>query len=217
MKNQHHLKISGMLNQHEFVERYIFTIQRISNGFSRAELAFLMGKSSNDITDYEQLGAHVKMDYKDHEVMAAVFKALPPAALMFQTKANDIDISNEKRIIRGSVMETDTQRFFDVIHPWKIKGENKPVNLVESLVRDGSQDLMISEFVQKQLVQFKNAGCFDRGCTAFFLYQQLSPVVDKAWRPLFLKVLRALIYAKIHTQEIKSHQVHGQVIYKSKS
>ncbi len=217
MTNQNNLKISGMLNQHEFKERYIFTQQRIINGFSRQDLAFLLGRMTNDVSDYEQLGTHVKMNYQDHEVMAAVFKTLAPAAPMFYPKANEIDISNEKRMIRGSVTETDTQRLFDFIHPWKIKGENKPINIAESLVCDRSQDLKISEFVQQHLFQFKKAGCFDRGCTALFLYQQLTPVVDKVWKPLFLKVLRALVYAQIHAQEIKSHEIDGRVFYKTTS
>ena len=66
-------------------------------------------------------------------------------------------------------METGTQRKLDFTHPWKIKGENKAITIIEDLAHEGAQDLMISEFVQQHLFQLKNAGCFDRGCTRSFL------------------------------------------------
>ncbi len=195
--------------------RYIFTKKRIINGFSRQDLAFLLGRTTHDLIDYEQLGAHVKMTYKDHEVMAAVFKTLAPAVPVFQAKENATDVSNDKRMIRGSVLETGTQRKLDFTHPWKIKGENKAITIIEDLAHEGAQDLMISEFVQQHLFQLKNAGCFDRGCTALFLYQQLYAIIEKAWKPLFLKNLRTLVYTQIHAQEIRAHAIDGQVIYKT--
>jgi hypothetical protein len=217
MANLQPLKISGMLNQHEFTARYIFTKQRIINGFARQEMAFLLGRTIHDLTDYEQLGAHVKMSYQDHEIMATVFKRTAPAVPMFYAKSNDIDISNDRRMIRGTVTETGTQRSYEFIHPWKMQGEKKPVILVEDLGRDGAQDVLITEFIQEQLGQLKAAGCFDRGCTALFLYQQLKQVIDKEWQLLFLKMLRITIYAHIHAQDIRVHQIDGQLIYKTKS
>lgn len=216
MANQQNLKISGMLNQHEFIERYVFTKQRVMNGFTRPDLAFLLGRSPNDVADYEHFGAHIKMNYQDHEVMAAVFKKLAPAAPIFQARVNDIDISNDKRMIRGTVVETDAQRSFDFMHPWKIKGEDKPITIIEDLGRDTTQDTLIRAFVDEHLAQLKAQGCFERGCTALYLYQQLTGLICKAWQPLFLKILRASIYARIHAQEIRAHQVNGQTIYKTK-
>lgn len=216
MTNQPNLKISGMLNQHEFIERYVFTKQRVMNGFTRPDLAFLLGRSSNDVTDYEHFGAHVKMSYQDHEVMATVFKKRAMYARIFQARVNDIDISNDKRMIRGTVLETDAKRSYDFIHPWKIKGENKPITIVEDLSRDVTQDVMIRAFVEEHLAQLKAQGCFERGCTALFLYKQLSGLICKAWQRLFLKILRVSIYARIHAQEIRVHQVNGQTIYKTK-
>ncbi|MEJ2884373.1 hypothetical protein [Pedobacter sp. GR22-6] len=216
MANQQNLKISGMLNQHEFIERYVFTKQRVMNGFTRPDLAFLLGRIPNDVADYEHFGAHVKMSYQDHEVMAAVFKKLAPTTPIFQARANDIDISNDKRMIRGTVLETDAQRVYDFIHPWKIKGEDKPITIVEELDRDMTQDAMIRAFVEEHLAQLKAQGCFEHGCTALFLYQQLSGLICKSWQPLFLKILRVSIYARIHAQEIRVHQVNGQTIYKTK-
>jgi len=216
MANQQNLKISGMLNQHEFIERYVFIKQRVTNGFTRSELAFLLGRSPNDVADYEHFDAHVKMNYQDHEVMAAFFKKRATAAPIFQARVNDIDISSDKRMIRGTVVETDAQRIYDFIHPWKIKGENKPITIVEELGHDMTQDVLIRAFVEEHMAQLKAQGCFERGCTALYLYQQLAGLICKAWQPLFLKILRVSIYARIHTQEIRLHQVNGQTIYKTK-
>ncbi len=49
MANQQHLKISGMLTQHEFKECYI---------------TFLLVRITHDVTDYEQLTKIIKKQYR---------------------------------------------------------------------------------------------------------------------------------------------------------
>lgn len=217
MANQQHLKFSGMLNQHEFTERYLFTLRRIANGFSRRDLAFLLGRATDDLTDYEQLAAHVKMNYNDHETMASVFKRTSLASPIFYTKANETDISNERRMIRGIIMETEDRRYLDFVHPWKIRGDQKDLTITESLSRDDSQDLQINEYLYKQLLVLKNSGCFDPGCTALLLYQQINSVIDKKWKPLFLSNLRNMVFAQIYSKELYINQKDGRVTYKIKS
>lgn len=216
MANTQNLKISGMLNQHEFKERYIFTMQRIINGFSRHEMAFLLGRTNYDINDYEHLHEHVKMSYKDYEIMALVFKNRPPSVPVFQTRADNIDISTERRMIRGTVWETERERQFHFVHPWKMKGESTKIIITEDLSRNAEQDLEINRFVYEHLVILKKTGCFDRGCTALFLYQQLITIIAKAWKPLFVTNLRNLIYAGVYSQEFQIQQQDGRIFYKTK-
>jgi hypothetical protein len=216
MANQNNLKISGMLNQHEFKERYNFTVQRIINGFSRPGLAFLLGKTTYEVSDYEHLCEHIRMSYKDHEVMAALFGKPAPSVPAFQIKANDIDISGEKRMIRGEVIETESERQFHFVHPWKIKGENTAFKITENLSREADQDIKINLFVNESLNNLIITGCFNQGCTALFLYEHLNSIIAEEWRPLFLKNLSGLVYARIHTGEFHIHRHDGQVLYKIK-
>jgi hypothetical protein len=216
MTNYQTLKISGMLNQHEFNQRYIFTMQRIASGFSRHELAFLLGRTTYDIADYEQLCEQAKLSFRNYEAMAALFKNPAPIPLAFNSKVNDTDISNEKRMIRGTVTETNKERQIQFIHPWKIKGESKPVIIVEGIERVADKDLKILQWVYDHLAKLKTIGCFERGCTALFLHQQMNSTIVAEWKPLFVTILRQVVYAHVHSSEFQIHYEDGQVLYKIK-
>ncbi|MBE9600325.1 hypothetical protein [Pedobacter sp. MC2016-24] len=216
MVNNQILKISGMLNQHEFIERYIFTMQRVINGFSRHEMSFLFGKTTYEINDYEHLSEHVKLSYQDYELMALVFEHVPPSVPVFQTRIDNIDVSAERRMIRGTVSETESERHFQFVHPWKIKGEDVQITITEDLYRNAEQDLQINEFVYEFLLDLKKTGCFDRGCTALFLYQKLNLIIAEEWKPRFLTNLRDLVYAHIYSNEFQIQQQDGLVFYKTK-
>jgi len=205
-----------MLNQHEFKERYIFISQRIANGLSRPDLAFLLGKSTYDVTDYEHLCGQVRMNFKDYEVMATLYKNSAPAAPVFYTQANNIDISGERRMIRGTVTERAREWQIEFLHPWKIKGENKPIAICGDLHRPAEQDSKITELVIEYLLSLKKTGYFQHGCTAFQLYHQLNNTKAKHWQPRCLTVLRQTVYAHVHSGEFQIHQQNGQLFYQLK-
>lgn len=216
MTNTQTIKISGMLNQHEFKERYLFTMQRIANGFSRLDLSFLLGRNAFDIIDYEQLSGQLKLNFNDHELMAALFKNPAASTLAFYSKMNGIDIATEKRMIRGTAIETEKERYISFSHPWKIIGENKPITITEHLAIYTDDDLEILEFVYDHLADLKRVRFFEQGCTALAIYHQLNNSITRCRQPMLTKILRQVVYGHIHSGEFQVHLMDGQVFYKIK-
>lgn len=210
------VQCSGMLNQYEFKERYAFITKRIINGFSRAELAFLLGRTVYEVTDYEQLCEYVKMGYKDQLVMIPLFRGTTVAPPKFLTKVHHTDVSHDKRMIRGTVTDTECEREFRFVHPWLIKEEKTAIDLKEDLLRNVKYDAEITGFVNLTLNSLKKSGSFDQGCTALFLYQQLFGIMPVPWLPVFTTILKKAVYALIHAGQLQTGEQDGQVIYKIK-
>lgn len=192
-----------MLNQHEFTTRYIFILQRIANGFSREDMAFLFGRTSYHVIDYEEFSVHVKMDYQDHEGMAALFKGRMPVSPAFNTKVNKLDISNEKRMIRGSFIETAKERHYHFIHPWTIKGINAPITIVEPIQIDTSRDAEILNELTAELDRLIGFGYFNSKISAIGIYHHIWLNTIPKWRIRLAAILKLAIFKAIHAEKIQ--------------
>ncbi len=123
----------GYLNQSEFAERYLFIENRIIQGISREELAFLLGRVPYFITDYEELSTS-KLELADIDLIKKVFERHQYKILNFDSKDGKYDISNERRQVRVVRRKYNQNIVYEFYHPWKIDGEYKPFKIIEPLI-----------------------------------------------------------------------------------
>ena len=131
-----HLSIqsySGSLNQSEFVERYFIIKSRIKQGFTREELAFLLGRTPYFMTDYEELSP-IELELADFDIINSVLRGCNHEALNFDSKDGIYDISNEKRLVRVIKTAYADHITYEFHHHWKISGEIKPLRVVEPVI-----------------------------------------------------------------------------------
>jgi len=123
---------SGLLNQHEFLQRLHFMRSRILNAYTAEEVAFLLGRTANYIRDYEELGP-VKLDTEDLINHSYLFKDSLQVQDTFERKKDNMDISYEKRMLRGMRVSSATEIRYEFIHPWTRYGVCTPFILTEPL------------------------------------------------------------------------------------
>lgn len=216
MPNQHITRFSGMLNQHELKERYIFIKQCRENGFSREDIAFLLGRSSYHIIDYEGLSTHIKMDYMDHEVMAELFKTLAPRAPAFDYMIDKHNISHEKRLIRGTYTSSEKGCLYQFNHPWTIKGINKPIVIDMKLCRDYNYDEQIRLLLKFQLNKLIKLGYFDHKCAPIKIYDYIYSTIQIEWCSLFTPLLKQVVYDFIRNDKLIPLNESGHIFYQIK-
>lgn len=204
---------SGMLNQFEFTERYLFISQRAASGYSREDIAFLLGKTSYHVIDFEELAEKVKMNYQDHEVMAELFRASKPASPAFNDKLNGQTIANEKRMIRGSYSEKDNEGLYKFIHPWLIKGLCTPITIKVSTERNNKHDDEIFIILSEQLRRLIATGFFDRKKSAMMIYYELYSDIQPDFRPLFVPLLRQAMFEFVRTEKIRMTNEESHIYY----
>lgn len=216
MANNQIIKFSGMLNQHEFKERYIFIIQRIENGFSKEDIAFLLGRSSYHVIDYESFSDQVKMDYEDHEVMAELFKTPLPPTPAFNSKVNKVDISVEKRMIRGTCIQTDRELYYQFIHPWTIKGINEPLTIHRPIRSNTRNNEELSHELRMELARLTDFGYFNNKSPAMTIYRHMHIHVIPDWQPLLVPALRQVVFEFISLEKLHLKNERGHIYYQTK-
>lgn len=204
---------SGMLNQHEFIQRHNFTTQRIANGFARIDMGFLLGRSIYDIVDYEQLCEQTKINISDKEI-SILFKKPVPSASLFFSKVNDSSIANEKRIIRGTVIENEHEREIHFSHPWAVRRDSTGITIVENLCRFQEEEGGIQDWVSDRLEYL--ISYLNDGCTGLFLYQELAKGLPEKWEESFTNALVSAVYDHVHSGKLKMCHQDGRIIYKSR-
>lgn len=216
MTNTQTHQFSGMLNQHEFKERYIFMMQRIANGFSREDLAFLLGRSSYHVIDFEEFSDKIKMNYEDYEAMATLFRTSPPPSPAFNAKVNNLDISAEKRMIRGTYRETNKERHHQFIHPWTIKGVNTPITITENIQRNAERDAEIKQHLTAFLSRCIGQNIFNHKTSALKIYHHVYIALPGEWRPSFIPPLKQVVYEFILTEKLMFKNEQGHIFYQTK-
>ncbi|WP_316835659.1 hypothetical protein [Pedobacter nutrimenti] len=216
MANHQSIKFSGMLNQHEFKERYIFIMQRIENDLSKEDIAFLLGRTSYHVIDYESFSDQVKMDYEDHEVMAELFKTPFPATPAFNSKVNKVDISMEKRLIRGTCIQTDRELHYHFIHPWTIKGINEPLTILKPIQSKTRKDEELSHELRIELARLTDFGYFNNKSPAITIYRHMQIHVIPDWQPLLVPALRQVVFEFIRSEKLQLKNERGHIYYQTK-
>jgi len=216
MANHQSIKFSGMLNQHEFKERFIFIMQRIENGLSKEDIAFLLGRTSYHVIDYESFSDQVKMDYEDHEVMAELFKTPLPAAPAFNSKVNKVDISMEKRMIRGSCIQTDKELHYQFIHPWTIKGINEPLTILKPIQSYARNDVEVSHELRMEFARLIDFGYFNNKSPAIAIYRHMQTHLIPDWQSLLVPALRQVVFEFISSEKLQLKNELGHIYYQTK-
>lgn len=147
------------LNQSEFAERYLFIKSRITNGMTREELAFLLGRVPYFIIDYEELSA-IKLDLPDIDFMNIILKVHYREALNFDTKEGVYDISNEKRLVRVIKSEYSESIMYEFHHHWKINGKNKLLKIIEPVIYTDGLEMETTELIVAELTKLMELGYF---------------------------------------------------------
>lgn len=217
MSNKKITTFSGMLNQHEFKERYVFIVQRKANDLSREDVAFLQGRSPYDIIDYEELSNQIKMDYKDQEVMAAIFKTLTPKPPAFDYMIDKQNISHEKRMIRGTYTTSEKGCLYQFNHPWTIKRINKPILIDFKISRDSKYDEEIKLLLKSQLNMLIRLDYFENKHSPIKIYNKIYSDIQIKWRPLFTPLLKQVVYDFIRTDKLVPINESGHTYYQIKN
>lgn len=187
-----HLSIqsySGSLNQSEFVERYFIIKSRIKQGFTREELAFLLGRTPYFMTDYEELSP-IKLELADFDIINSVLRGCNHEALNFDSKDGIYDISNEKRLVRVIKTAYADHITYEFHHHWKISGEIKPLRVVEPVICTAGVALKAMRLITDEIKNLLQLGYFKSSRSPLeiqkYIWHQYKYDAN-AWSVTFLK------------------------------
>lgn len=214
MSDKQITNFSGMLNKAEFKERYVITIHRINNGYSREDMSFLLGKPSYHVIDYEMLSNHVKMDTMDYEVIGILFRAKLPIPLFFNTREFIHDISKERKMIRGSYCEYEHESHYQYNLPWVFQNPSQPLTVNATIERDTQYDEEIEAFITSELNALLNIGYFNQQSSPLMIYLYLRGNIDDKWSSSFLPMVKKVMYEFIRKGKLQIKNESGHIYYK---
>jgi len=190
---------SGLINQREFWQRLHFIRSRILNGYSREEVSFLLGRTPHFIKDYEEL-AGVALDGEDMINYTFLFNKLLRSMEVFDHKKNDMDISYEKRMLRGIKLSSVYEITYEFIHPWTVRHANKPIVIKEKVRQAGEYSEEIEQ-IRKRISAKIADGYMDTIRAPMQIYKMLSDSSVSFGTDQICR-LRRVLYEMVHAEKL---------------
>lgn len=198
---------SGLVNQHEFLQRIQFMKSRILNGYTTEQVAFLLGRTPYFIRDFEELNP-VKLDGEDIINYTYLFTESLMDEDSFDRKKNDIDISYEKRMVRGIRISSNTEIKYEFVHPWTNNGICKPLKLSEELIISQSNlDTKLSTILTSLVL----GGYFSNLRSPMEIFMKLENLTEPV--SSLILPLRSAIYRFIHTNALLVKVYHEKFYF----
>jgi len=206
--NQTHF--SGLLNQHELSQRLQFIRHRIANGYTTDEVAFLLGRTPHYLKDYEELGP-IKLDGEDTINYTYLFTEPLCHTDRFDTKNNSIDISYEKRMLRGQKIWSAIDIRHEYVHPWTWKGLCKAIVLTEP-VKPAYSNFEVDEM--EDILSFLSKGnYFEVLSSPIEIYKKVVCTYEPAAKMIL--PLRNALYRLVHAQQLQVQQHFDKFYFKT--
>lgn len=203
---------AGMLTQDGFKQRYLFIRTRIAYGYTRDELAFLLGKPISFINDYEELEGSIHMNTKDLETLTFLFISPHQENMTFDK--DDYNYS-DKRLIRGCQETKDGVYLYTFEHPWMLDKVNTPYTFQESIVpyeHDEDETTRYMENANRVISYLIKTDFFKIKRLPTEIYKKAKEICysHQPVRPIYLK---EKIFDLIHNGQLKIQRFEHQVFY----
>ncbi|RLJ77373.1 hypothetical protein [Pedobacter alluvionis] len=207
---------SGYLDQHDFIERYLFIKRRISNSLTREELAFLLGRTPYFTNDYEEMSNTTKLDLIDMDLLNLTLKRNFIGGLSFEKNVGRHDISHEKRMVRITRYEYADKLEYVFNHRWVEYGANKPLKLIEPVFQpanDGGEQVRL---ITNELTKLLAERYFNTKRSPLDIYLMVwtaHKYRSSAWSIMHLK---NIIYELIRTEQLRMSNLNGHFVYQAR-
>lgn len=207
----------GYLDQNEFSVRYHFIKNRISNSFTREELAFLLGRTPYFVIDYEELSTNTKLNISDSDFLCQILKRGNYETLKLDKTCGKTDISYEKRMVRVIQREYSQKFVYEFVHPWTTGGICEPLKAVEPKYDTVAIEKESRLLVNDEIIRLIKTGYFNSKKSPFLIYEKIWNTYKYDSTAWSVTVLKELIYGFIRQDELLAEQINGHFTYKLKS